>query len=507
MSHKLLIFIFISTGIYFALICCVAKAGIRGSDQYWYVADTDNLIKGLGIQSNWHYPVRLLKGDTDAPFVHNVPQVYMAALIGFLFGAYYGWIIMNVLLNICSAFLIYLMLRKELSIHPSILGSVFFLLCPISFWLSSQPLAEPFLTLVLTLTLYIYLNYHPFKNVRLRYLFLSLLSILLSVSRPVYIPLLFMMPVIYFIENRGKRYVVFKSVGLLFVSTFLLMAIKYFIPDNIDLFSIIKGGLFNTAGYHAPGSGIQSDILSVNDIINRIIIKTVDAFKIQFTDFDSRTVLFYLPFNLMVLLILVLLKFSDFVEKKRMLLIMSFLFLLHIATVIIYQNQPRYLVPYYPFTIVLFFIQLNSFLKRISFNYSSLLMSITQISIIVFIVINLFITKNAINDSLSEKTYRETTGKIFNSIIPQSDNVMIVDRTPYGTQKTDYILRPRKVLILDETHSADQLYYMKKMLDIRWLICSQSSAMPEKLRKSRLINYGQFTQDKIIFNIFRIDSD
>src|SRR5919108_5969848 len=62
----------------FTVLVWIGASGVRGSDQYWYVADVESLIEGHGVQSNEVYPAAIRDGVTSLPrpFVHNILNVY-----------------------------------------------------------------------------------------------------------------------------------------------------------------------------------------------------------------------------------------------------------------------------------------------------------------------------------------------------------------------------------------------------------------------------------------------
>jgi 4-amino-4-deoxy-L-arabinose transferase-like glycosyltransferase len=492
---------------YFILIDDIRKAGLRGSDQYWYVADTETLLKGGGVYTNCHYPVRVLRGEEANPFIHNVPQVYLAAIPGLVFGAFNGWIVMNVLLNFGIAFLVYLMLKRKVQLYISASAAIFYLLCPISFWLSSQPLAEPFLAFIFTFIIYVYLNPDKFGYGNVRYLLLIFLSVLLSLSRYNFLPVLIMVAFVYFIENRREKNILFKSISILLGSLIILMIFKSFMPDNSSFISAVEELLIKKDSFGMVGfSGIESDTLPLKGIIENIYGRIIDALKTQFFSFDRLSILFYVPFNLMIILILLLHRFSDNSEDKIPVIMTLFVLILHLLTAIAFQNQFRYLLPYYPAIIVLFFIQLNSFLKQHFAKLISAPLFIAILCSVLNIIINTHIAINAIDDANTHRIFRDNTQRIFNSIIPVSDNVMIASNSVV----THYILRPRKVVIVNESYTHEQLMLMLKSLDIRWLICEQLSSIPRSMGDLSFKEFGMYEDNlvankKTILIIYKID--
>lgn len=83
--------------------------GLRGTDQYWYVGDTQSIIDGdRSSTTTIFFPGSLLREQTiQRPnyVLHNSFMLPMAAYIGQVTGAYAVWIILNfifhVLISLC----------------------------------------------------------------------------------------------------------------------------------------------------------------------------------------------------------------------------------------------------------------------------------------------------------------------------------------------------------------------------------------------------------------------
>ena len=152
------ILILVIISIFIFLIYWGSSSGVRGTDQYWYLADAESLINGQGIQTNNIYPVSVYKEiqSIPRPFVHNILNLYFAILPGIFFGAYTGFIIMNVLCSFLTSFFIYKTIIIYTKYQPALLISLLYLLLPITVWQTAQPLAEASIAPLVALLMLLY---------------------------------------------------------------------------------------------------------------------------------------------------------------------------------------------------------------------------------------------------------------------------------------------------------------------------------------------------------------
>ena len=97
-KYEIILF-FLIISIFVFLIYWGSSSGVRGTDQYWYLADAESLLNGQGVQTNNIFPVSVYKEvpSIPLPFVHNILNLYFVILPGIFFGAYTSFIIMNIL--------------------------------------------------------------------------------------------------------------------------------------------------------------------------------------------------------------------------------------------------------------------------------------------------------------------------------------------------------------------------------------------------------------------------
>ena len=82
----------------FSVLCAcvlVTSGYIRGTDQFWYVADVESLTHGQYVTNNI-YPANLVSpGPLPRSFVHNNVTLYIAVPLARLLGGQAGWLATN----------------------------------------------------------------------------------------------------------------------------------------------------------------------------------------------------------------------------------------------------------------------------------------------------------------------------------------------------------------------------------------------------------------------------
>ena len=227
--------IFAFFGVFFFLLfvynaLTFQRIGIRGSDHYWYVSATQSLISGEGVKTNHFYPVQALKYryEERKGFVHNLPQVYLAAVPGFLVGSFNGWVILNTFSYVISLLLYYHVLKKLIPNYLAVFGLSLVLIFPVSLWLVPQPLSEPFLSLLISGVLFTYFVF-PARLIHFKYITISLLIILLVLSRRNFLLLFPLIPFAYFLEmGKNKRSLIGSLMFLILPFLFYSFFSKYF---------------------------------------------------------------------------------------------------------------------------------------------------------------------------------------------------------------------------------------------------------------------------------------
>ena len=120
-------------------------AGVRGTDQYWYVADVETLSRGLAPVTNNIFPGPMLRNGAvpeNNYFMHNSPVMYVIGSLSKVIPPYNAWIIVNTLCHFIVALCIFLVLLRLTTQPLSILITSFYVLSPIAIWQTINPLLE-----------------------------------------------------------------------------------------------------------------------------------------------------------------------------------------------------------------------------------------------------------------------------------------------------------------------------------------------------------------------------
>lgn len=458
--------------IFIFLIYWGSSSGVRGTDQYWYLADAESLINGQGVQTNNIYPVSVYKEiqSIPRPFVHNILNLYFVILPGIFFGAYTGFIIMNILCSFLTAFFIYKTIIIYTKYQAALLISSLYLLLPITVWQTTQPLAEASIAPLVALLMLLYAKISISNNNKIfNWLILVFISSLLILCRLSFLPLIFVIPIIYLIHNRPIKIKNIFNMVILFILGFLFLLIqkKYF-ESNVST-SLLQTIICNKM------MGFYFDLytlpITIKNVIDILFIKTIKALKIQFLSLNSLGILFYLPFNLMVIISLILLFKSKSKKIKNITFIAILFFLLHLLTVILVQNQFRYMLVITPPLLIVTGIALGNW-KRITCFLNKKYVIFILILILLLTPIDFLLANQSHNEGIIDQQVRKELSSVFDENIPTCDTIMV----EYGAGlKYGYILRPRFVLYISDDYSEEIYYRLAKNVNAKWLICKINS--------------------------------
>ena len=243
----------------FAALVWVRASGVRGSDQYGYVADVASLIRGTGNQTNLVFPVVLDHGDPlPRPFMHNVIVTYLPVLPGLLVGAYHGWIVTNILASLLTAYLVYRTVRRFTPHIHALLAASGYLGLPLTVWQATQPLAEATTAPLVALATYLYVTAGTSYT---RWLVLTGTAVLLFYARHTFVVLLVVVPLAYLVEQGvTKAKTLVRALGLLVVALSLGAVQHVLFPPYHDFpyaeaFNGTVMEAHNMGHYFSPASG------------------------------------------------------------------------------------------------------------------------------------------------------------------------------------------------------------------------------------------------------------
>ncbi|MBE6753462.1 MAG: hypothetical protein E7559_03790 [Ruminococcaceae bacterium] len=152
-------FMALSTLLYSALfIFSVPIEFPNGTDQYWHYFYIETLLNG-SLKSYEIYPSFALdplwNGDMPG-FIHNMPIIYIFAAAAKVTGnMYVGPLLVNWIMAVSAALMMYVMLKKHCGAIWGLVGYVLILFFPVCFWQSIQLLTETSALFLLVLGMYI----------------------------------------------------------------------------------------------------------------------------------------------------------------------------------------------------------------------------------------------------------------------------------------------------------------------------------------------------------------
>jgi len=499
-----IILILVIISIFIFLIYWGSSSGVRGTDQYWYLADAESLINGQGVQTNDIYPVSVYKEiqSIPRPFVHNILNLYFVILPGIFFGAYTGFIIMNILCSFLTAFFIYKTIIIYTKYQPALLISLLYLLLPITVWQTAQPLAEASIAPLVALLMLLYAKISISNNNNLyNWLILVFISGLLILCRLSFLPIIFVIPIIYLIHNRPIKIKNMFNMVILFILGFLFLLIqKNFFESNVST-SLLQTIISNkTMEFYFD---LYTLPITIKNVIDILFIKTIKALKIQFLSLNSLGILFYLPFNLMAIISLILLFKSKSKKIKNITFIAILFFLLHLLTVILVQNQFRYMLVIIPPLLIVTGIALGNWKRIIRFLNKKYVIFIL-ILILILTPIDFLLANRLHNEGIRSQQVGKELSAAFCENIPTYDTIM-VEYSGGGDLIYGYILRPRFVLYIRDDYSEEIYYRLAKNVNAKWMICKINSPIIKQMESIISYKIEKFPEPLGSYGLFALE--
>ena len=417
--------------------------------------------------------------------MHNILNLYFVILPGIFFGAYTGFIIMNILCSFLTAFFIYKTIIIYTKYQPALLVSLLYLLLPITVWQTAQPLAEASIAPLVALLMLLYAKISISNNNKLfNWVILVFISGLLILCRLSFLPIIFVIPIIYLIHNRPIKIKNIFNMVILFILGFLFLLIqkKYFETSvSISLLQSIFNFSNNKFGNMGSFFELHPKPITVLNFINALFIKTIKELKIQFLSLNSMGILFYLPSNLMAIIAFLLFFKSKSKKIKNITFIAILFFLLHLLTVILVQNQFRYMLVIIPPLLIVTGIALSSWRQTICcfLNKKYVVSILILILILTLTPINFILTNRLHNEGIRSQQVRKELSAVFCENIPTCDTIMV--EYSGGNLIYGYILRPRFVLYISDDYSEEIYYRLAKNVNAKWMICKINSPIIKQM--------------------------
>ena len=152
-------------------------------DDHWYMNDLRTYVTTGKMQTNQVFPVQIFNNDFHPPkVIHNLPLMYTAIPFVMMFGAYWGWIITNLIYTLLTLWLLLLIFKQFRASHfQQLLFTGLFLGWIMTVHSAAHPLAEAGVLFFIVLLTYILLKS---KDRYLDFALAGLLSVIVILNRP-----------------------------------------------------------------------------------------------------------------------------------------------------------------------------------------------------------------------------------------------------------------------------------------------------------------------------------
>ena len=134
--------------------------GLRGTDQYWYIGDTQSIINGdTSSTTTIFFPGPLIRDQAIQRtnyVLHNSFMLPMAAYVGQITGAYAGWITLNFIFHVLISVCIFYSGKRFLDECQASWLACLYLVTPIAVWQTINPLLEMSFAAITGLCVYAY---------------------------------------------------------------------------------------------------------------------------------------------------------------------------------------------------------------------------------------------------------------------------------------------------------------------------------------------------------------
>jgi len=466
-NKSVLVIMFLVTASFVSLVLFSAS-GLRGWDQHWYAADVDTLLQGGPRTTNNVFPVNLMSEEiqTSPPFLHDILNLYLVLPAAFFFGSFKGWIVTNILATILTGWLIAFMVSKVANGWFAALAYTVYLLLPLTIWQSSQPLAEATIAPFVALGVLIYMKAN--KN-DLMWCLLMIVTCAGYYSRSSFLLLLLVVPIAYLIQNRPvkTKNVLYTFAFLCFV--FLVVKAKsiIFVSGVVPIAKLINSGVPGVTSNMYCFFSISPDPILLSNIYSKI----VGNLTTQILSDNWLIQIFYLPFNIFTIAAVYFFFTKKSEVERRIAHCGIILLLLHMAIIVIHQNQFRYLLVTTPIVLVCSAVVIN----RIKFFQSK------RVRLILLLAATFCLTISNIpsaiklhHEGLQQKKVHTALVSMFDDAIAKDESLMVEYSSFLG-----YVLRPRTVIFIRPGYKHDDYQTMRERGNAKWLLCPRGSTIVE----------------------------
>lgn len=417
-------------------VCLVVLGaqGVRGTDQYWYVGDTQQMADGKAPISNNYFPGKLLReaqNPTPNYIMHNNPLMHLVAFSSGVLSVYNTWIVLNSLFHLIIAFCIYVACIHYVGRREASLATVLYLLSPIALWQVVNPLLEQYFALIMAVSMVLFIHR---KNT------LCFISLLLVLGVGMNSHPIFVLPAYFFLllsvyENyRNAKYglcIVAVGYGILLLLTKPYVAQLMPTSFQPSLSAIITSAVPGKSNMFWHYSDIQPE-LSLSLMMSKLwAAVNTHLFNLRFAP--------HYIFTNIALFSLIYLLFFKWREYWR-LLIPAFLIVgLYLGLIALQQNHPRYQQIIAPVSFLIIGIVIAPYLVKLKWPLLGLPLCLV-------LAVNVVTMVKASKQSRYESAQMIHVAEEIGRYVPETARLASLNHSPHNPMS--YLLRPREVLFI-----------------------------------------------------------
>lgn len=436
--------------VYVLLVAFGAANGIRGDDQFWYLADIETLVSGADAVTNFVFPYTVATDGYAGhrPFVHNILYPYLSAIPAILVGPLVGAIFTNAISQIFASIILFsLILRLRVAPVLAAVMAVLFLLFPMTYWYSINVYSETTLPLFILALAVILL--HDDRSSK-KWMVAAVLVGFMIFARASFLLLGLLLPFAFLVQ---KRPISFKRgvtcLALLSITlTFNWIWSNYF-PNNVEcpLIERLNVNIPGETGTMYCAFRMPGEAFMFFGWIEKVFTNLYRQFGLV----DLQALLFFWPVNLMIFVgAFVLIRSTD-KQVKTLGWLNIGLVLVHLGTLVISQIQFRYLVILVPISFILLAVFFTDNRRHFLFRHPVILSAFVLIA---FVAMDIGFAQRVRAQAAISSIHTEQLLLYFSANVPMDDRVLIESSAVGRGQilkdslKLGYSLNPRPSLLL-----------------------------------------------------------
>ncbi len=489
-------------------LVAVIGSDFRGSDQYWYMADTQTLLDGGPKTSNGLYPAQVLKYGADyrGPFVHHTLNNYLVLPAAGVLGAFRGWVATNAVASIAAAFLLALLINEISGRLPAGIGFAVFLLLPFTVWQSIQPLLEatiaPFVA-ILTV------SYALAGQRKKHWWGVSIAVSLLLLCRVSYAPTAVALPLAYLRDNRPLRpNAVLAAAKLCLPPLAALLIRKYRLISSMLTTNLVPG----------KSDDINLRLFGPESItaLSETALKLKECILYHVAPGSAGLYVFVIPFNILVIAFVYGLfkslrtgsspgsSTSDLVGNsgltiaqtakenrygddrsgellRRTLELGAVLLLLHFIQGVAHQVQFRYFLTTVP---PLLCIAVATTSGRGWFDATPRKLIAVASVLLALGMVDASLALHSSAEGRKEAVMRDKMSTMLDGIISPDDRIIDIADEAFQYLKAEYCFRPAAVLHIAPWYDSDICDRLRRAFRPDWIFCPKDAAIKNSFKVS-----------------------